>query len=83
MPTSSGSAIPFGYRRLTTYAGYAAENNAGAFRAGDRGSPRGSPSRVDRLSRVTALVEPCMFTRGLMRAAEMQGAELRHGTSST
>ena len=28
----------------------------------------------------TALVEPYMFTRGLMREAGMHGAELRHGT---
>jgi glycine/D-amino acid oxidase-like deaminating enzyme len=78
---SSELGNPWGYRRLTTYAGYAAEDDAGRV-------PGGRPWLSDRVaitSRLgsiesTALVEPRMFTRGLMRAAEMQGAELRHGT---
>ncbi|MBN9089905.1 MAG: FAD-binding oxidoreductase [Reyranella sp.] len=71
---------PWGYRRLETYSGWAIANQAagGASRpwlsddvaiTGQIGSPQ-----------TTALVEPRAFTRGLMRAAEAQGAELRIGT---
>jgi glycine/D-amino acid oxidase-like deaminating enzyme len=73
---------PWGYRRLTTYAGWAIENERG--RGGSRQAwlsdsvtitgQIGSPQ-------TTALVEPRAFTRGLMRAAEAQGAELRTGTA--
>jgi glycine/D-amino acid oxidase-like deaminating enzyme len=70
---------PWGYRRLTTYAGDAAADDAG----------RGAPGRpwlaegVAITSRLgtpdtTALVEPRAFTTGLMRAAEANGAVLRH-----
>jgi glycine/D-amino acid oxidase-like deaminating enzyme len=78
---SAALGDPWGYRRLTTYAGYAV--------AGDtaHGAPRrpwlndsvvitgrlGSPE-------TTALVEPRAFTTGLMHAAEAHGAVLRHGT---
>jgi glycine/D-amino acid oxidase-like deaminating enzyme len=72
---------PWGYRRLTTYAGYAVEGD----------SARGSPGRpwlndavaiTGRLGspETTALVEPRAFTEGLMHAAQAQGAVLRHGT---
>ena len=44
---SSELGNPWGYRRLTTYAGYADEDDTGRVRAGDRGSPTGSRSRVD------------------------------------
>jgi glycine/D-amino acid oxidase-like deaminating enzyme len=78
---SSELGDPWGYRRLTTYAGYAAEDDTG----------RGSPARpwlsnavaiTGRLGspQSTALVEPRAFTTGLMRAAEGNGAVLRHGT---
>jgi glycine/D-amino acid oxidase-like deaminating enzyme len=72
---------PWGYRRLATYAGTAAENprargagprpwlSAGVAITGQLGSPQ-----------TTALVEPRAFTSGLMRAAEAHGAELRRGT---
>jgi len=71
---------PWGYRRLTTYAGYAAENE----------TPRGArrqPWLSDMVSitgqigspQTTAIVEPHTFTTGLMRAAEAEGAELRPG----
>lgn len=73
---------PWGYRRLTTYAGWAAENERG--RGGDRQAwlndsvtitgQIGSPQ-------TTALVEPRAFTRGLMRTAETQGAKLRQSTA--
>jgi glycine/D-amino acid oxidase-like deaminating enzyme len=70
---------PWGYRRLTTYAGYAVEGD----------SARGAPGRpwltesVAITSRLgtpdtTALVEPRAFTAGLMHAAEAHGAVLRH-----
>ena len=72
---------PWGYRRLETFAGHAAENDtgggaeqrpwlsAGVTITGQIGAPQ-----------TTALVEPRAFTTGLMRAAEAQGAALRHGT---
>jgi len=74
---------PWGYRRLTTFAGHAAE--AAVSRPSSKRSwlaggvvlteEIGSPE-------TTALVEPHAFTNGLMRAAEAQGAELRHGAVS-
>jgi len=71
---------PWGYRRLTTYAGHAAEGEAAS---GGRRQPWlseavtitgqiGSPQ-------TTAIVEPHAFTTGLLRAAQAQGAELRRG----
>jgi glycine/D-amino acid oxidase-like deaminating enzyme len=72
---------PWGYRRLTTFGGYAVEGDtgsgagvrpwlsAGVALTGEIGSPK-----------TTALVEPRGFTTGLMRAAEAQGATLREGT---
>jgi glycine/D-amino acid oxidase-like deaminating enzyme len=76
---SSELGDPWGYRRLTTYAGYAA---AGAPARGAGGRPWLSDG-VAITSRLgspesTALVEPRAFTTGLMRAAEMHGAMLRH-----
>jgi len=78
---SSELGNPWGYRRLTTYAGYAAEHDAGRIPGGRPWLSEGV-AITSRLGSVesTALVEPCMFTRGLMHAAEMQGAELRRGT---
>src|SRR5262249_1066651 len=72
---------PWGYRRLTTYAGYAAEDDIA-------GGPGGRPWLSDGVAitgrlgspESTALVEPRAFTTGLMRVAEMHGVELRHGT---
>jgi glycine/D-amino acid oxidase-like deaminating enzyme len=72
---------PWFYRRLETYGGYAMENDtargtgkrpwlsARVTLTGQLGSPQ-----------TTALVEPRAFTTGLMRAAQAQGAALRHGT---
>jgi glycine/D-amino acid oxidase-like deaminating enzyme len=72
---------PWGYRRLTTFSGHAAE-----------GRSDGRPSRLPWLSNnvtitgqigapeTTAIVEPRAFTTGLMRAAEAQGAKVKHGT---
>jgi glycine/D-amino acid oxidase-like deaminating enzyme len=71
---------PWGYRRLTTYGGHAREGDdargvggrpwlsAGVTLTGRLGSPQ-----------TTALVEPRAYTTGMMRAAEANGAELRHG----
>ncbi|TAJ34191.1 MAG: FAD-binding oxidoreductase [Reyranella sp.] len=75
-------ANPWGYRRLETFGGVAAEGKTarGARRpwlsdsvaiTGQLGSPD-----------TTALVEPRTFTTGLLRAAEAQGAEVRQGTAS-
>ena len=66
---------PWGYRRLTTYGGYAFEGD----------SARGAPGRswladgvaiTSRLGspHTTALVEPRAFTTGLMHAAQAHGA---------
>jgi glycine/D-amino acid oxidase-like deaminating enzyme len=43
---SSELGDPWGYRRLTTYAGTPPRTIPRAVRAGERGSPRGSRSRV-------------------------------------
>jgi glycine/D-amino acid oxidase-like deaminating enzyme len=72
---------PWGYRRLTTYAGYAAEAGT-ARRPGGRPWLSNAVAITDRLGSTesTALIEPRAFTTGFMRAAEMHGAELRYGT---
>ena len=72
---------PWGYRRLTTYGGYAAED--GTARAA--GGPPWLADGVAITSRLgspetTALVEPRAFTTGLMDAAQAHGAVLRYGT---
>src|SRR4051812_21655698 len=72
---------PWGYRRLTTYAGHASENERA------RGGRR-QPWLSDAVTitgqigspQTTAIVEPRAFTTGLMRAAEAEGAGLRYGT---
>src|SRR6476469_5493732 len=69
---------PWGYRRLTTYGGYAVEGNTA------RGAP-GRPWLTDGVAitsrlgspQTTALVEPRAFTTGLMHVAEAHGAVLR------
>jgi glycine/D-amino acid oxidase-like deaminating enzyme len=77
----NASGYSWGYRRLTTYGGYAVEGDTARVR-------RGRPWLADGVaitSRLgspesTALVEPRAFTVGLMRAAQMHGAELRQAT---
>ena len=71
---------PWGYRRLTTYAGWAVENERGR----DGGRQAWLSDSVTITGQIgtpqtTALVEPRAFTRGLMRAAEALGATLRQG----
>lgn len=73
----------WGYRRLTTYAGFAEQRNGPG--------RRGSAYRLDWLSPgvavdrrlgspdSTAQVHPAAFTEAMMRAAEAQGALLRLG----
>jgi glycine/D-amino acid oxidase-like deaminating enzyme len=75
---------PWGYRRLTTYGGYAAEN-AGAAAAAERPWLSPGVAITGRLGspQTTAVIEPRAFTTGLMRAAEDHGALLRHGTVVT
>jgi len=71
---------PWGYRRLTTYGGY-------AFAGETARGPRGWPWLAESVAitgqlgtpQTTAIVEPRAFTNGLVRAAQGQGAELRHG----
>jgi glycine/D-amino acid oxidase-like deaminating enzyme len=72
---------PWGFRRLATYGGHAAADWPGR-----------RPARLPWLSdsvtitgqlggpETTAIVEPRAFTTGVMRAAEAQGAEVKHGT---
>jgi glycine/D-amino acid oxidase-like deaminating enzyme len=72
---------PWGYRRLETYGGQAAEND----RPGGAAERRWLSNRVAITGRLgspetTALVEPRAFTGGLMRAAEAAGAVLKQGT---
>ena len=72
---------PWGYRRLTTYAGHAVENGP-ARSPGPRSWLSGRVEITGRLGspQTTALVEPRAFTTGLMHVAEAHGAVLRHGT---
>src|SRR6266508_3848266 len=72
---------PWGYRRLTTYGGYAVEGDT-APGAGRRPWLADGVAITSRLGspETTALVEPRAFTTGLMHAAEAHGAVLRHGT---
>ncbi len=71
---------PWGYRRLTTYGGYVERDTAPG--AGRRPWLADGVAITSRLGspETTALVEPRAFTTGLMHAAEMHGAVLRHGT---
>ncbi|HEY7245412.1 MAG TPA: FAD-binding oxidoreductase [Xanthobacteraceae bacterium] len=71
----------WGYRRLTTYSGYAAEEDTARGQGGrpwlaDGVTISGRLGSTDS----TALVEPRAFTTGMMRAAQANGAVLRHGT---
>src|SRR3989440_5174043 len=72
---------PWGYRRLTTYGGYAVEDDT-ARAAGGRPWLADGVAITSRLGspETTALVEPRAFTTGLMHAAEAHGAVLLHGT---
>jgi glycine/D-amino acid oxidase-like deaminating enzyme len=72
---------PWFYRRLDTYGGHAVENDT-ARAASQRPWLSGAVAIIGRLGspQTTALVEPRAFTKGLMRAAEAHGAELRRGT---
>jgi glycine/D-amino acid oxidase-like deaminating enzyme len=78
---SSELGDPWGYRPLTTYSGYAAEGDT-ARGLGGRPWLAGGVTITGRLGSTesTAVVEPRAFTTGLMRAAHVQGAMLRHGT---
>jgi len=72
---------PWGYRRLTTYGGYAVEGDT-AHGAGRRPWLGDGVAITSRLGspETTALVEPRAFTTGLIQAAQAHGAVLRHGT---
>jgi glycine/D-amino acid oxidase-like deaminating enzyme len=72
---------PWGYRPLTTFAGHAAEGRRGRGRAG-RPWLSADVTLTGQIGtpQTTALVEPRAFTTGLMRAAEANGAALKHGT---
>ena len=51
-----------------------------AVRARDHGWPAVAITRSLGSPETTALIEPCAFTTGLMRAAELRGAVLRRAT---
>jgi glycine/D-amino acid oxidase-like deaminating enzyme len=78
---SSDLGDPWGYRRLTTYSGYATFDDTAR---GKGGRPwlsagvtiTGQLGSADS----TAVVEPRAFTTGLMRAARLRGAMLRSRT---
>jgi glycine/D-amino acid oxidase-like deaminating enzyme len=72
---------PWGYRRLTTYGGYAVEGDT-VHRPGGRPWLAGRVTITRRLGspETTASIEPRAFTTDLMHAAQAHGAELRHGT---
>jgi hypothetical protein len=78
------SATPWGYRRLTTYGGYAVEGDT-ARGAGGRPWQADGVAITSQLGspQTTALVEPHAFTTGLMHAAKAHGAVLRHVRSWT
>ena len=80
---SSELGDPWGYRPLTTYSGYAAEGDT-ARGLGGRPWLAGGVTITGRLgwTESTAVVEPRAFTTGLMRAAHVHGAMLRHGMRS-
>lgn len=72
--------IDWGYRRVTTYGGHGGAEDS----HGDDGrlawlSERIAIGRRLGSKTTTAQLDPAAFTRGLMRAAEARGAELRHG----
>jgi glycine/D-amino acid oxidase-like deaminating enzyme len=72
---------PWGYRQLTTWGGWAVANRRG--RAANRRPWLGEAVTITGqlgTPQTTAIVEPRAFTQGLMRAAQAQGAKLRHGT---
>jgi glycine/D-amino acid oxidase-like deaminating enzyme len=70
----------WGYRRLTTYGGFAGIRHPGRQR-GDTGwlSPGVTVNQRLGSTKTTAQVHPGAFTAAMMRAAEAQGAELRLG----
>lgn len=78
--------IDWGYRRLDTYSGYgSARGAAGAARHRPGVAWLAERVQVDRqlgTTATTAQVHPALFTRGLMRAAEANGARLHRGQVS-
>ena len=78
----------WGYRRLTTYGGYAAEDDTSRGARGLKMPLEKRPWLADGVTitsqlgspETTALVEPRAFTTGLMHAAQAHGAVLQHGT---
>jgi glycine/D-amino acid oxidase-like deaminating enzyme len=71
----------WGYRRMTTYGGFATAGKDDGDRAPDLGWLSGTVHVGRRLGATdtTAQVHPAGFTRAMMAAAEAHGAELRQG----
>ena len=79
---ADGTYGDWGYRRLTTYGGFAGPRNIPRLDAGGPVSWLGDAVVVDRhlgSIETTAQVHPGAFTAGMMRAAQAYGAELRVG----
>jgi glycine/D-amino acid oxidase-like deaminating enzyme len=73
----------WGYRRLTTYGGFAGQRRGARGRGSNHGlnwlSPEVSLTQSLGSTETTAQVHPGKFTAAMMRAAQAQGAELRLG----
>jgi glycine/D-amino acid oxidase-like deaminating enzyme len=78
---SSDLGDPWGYRRLTTYSGYAGADDT-ALGKGERPWLSAGVTITGQLGSAdtTAAVEPRAFTTVLMRAARVRGAVLRNST---
>jgi glycine/D-amino acid oxidase-like deaminating enzyme len=78
---AEGHAGEWGYRRMTTYGGISGWPSAPASRGAGPGwlSPNVSIHGQIGSMVTTAQVQPAAFTIGMMRAAEVRGAELRLG----
>jgi glycine/D-amino acid oxidase-like deaminating enzyme len=78
---SSDLGDPWGYRRLTTYSGYAAADDTARGKGGRPWLSAGITITGQLGSAAsTAVIEPRGFTTGLMHAARVCGAVLRNST---
>src|SRR5205823_11054023 len=76
------SAEDWGYRRLDTYGGFAGFPSRRSSYDVDWLSNDVTVSQLLGSPETTAQVHPGQFTAAMMRAAEAQGAQLRHGRVS-
>jgi glycine/D-amino acid oxidase-like deaminating enzyme len=73
----------WGYRRLTTYGGYALHRNSSRHRGNDHGidwlSPGVTVHQILGSTKTTSQVHPGKFTQAMIEAAQARGAVLRIG----